>query len=62
MARPTFIRCSISWDTATRDRAKVLATEMASSVSALTRQLVRDAYERHQWRALRFDGSQSAQN
>ena len=48
MIRPTFIRCSISLDTVTRDRAKILAVEMASSVSAVIRGLVRDAFEQHQ--------------
>ena len=59
MIRPKFIRCSISLDTATRDRAKILAAEMASSVSAVIRSLVRDAFEQHQ-RAKTPDLTQAA--
>jgi len=59
MKGPTFIRCSISLDTATRDRAKILAAEMASSVSGVIRGLVRDAYEQHQ-RAETPDATQAA--
>jgi hypothetical protein len=43
-----FKRKSVSLDDASVNRCKILAEEMATSVSGLLRLIIRDAYEEHQ--------------